>query len=245
MKGRLLIWGAGGHGKVAADIAMAMDCYRQIVFLDDDCALQGSMVMGLPVIGGSGELVAIEALDEAFIAIGNNHQRAEASRRAKALGLRLAILEHRSALVSRFACVGEGTVIMPRVVVNAGTRIGANCILNTGAIVEHDCVIEDYAHLSPAVTIGGNVCVGEGAHLGIGAIVLPGVQIGCRTVVGAGGVVRCDLPMDVVAVGVPARIIRYGNHDDTSFVSRHQRKGETSSSRSSLDAASVAGPQAS
>ncbi|HKW96871.1 MAG TPA: acetyltransferase [Bryobacteraceae bacterium] len=245
MRGRLAIWGAGGHGKVAAETAMAMGCYREIVFLDDDPGSQGSTVMGLPVIGSSSELAILTDPDEVFIAIGDNHQRARAYRRIEVLGLNLALLQHPSAVVSRFTRIGKGTLLMPRAVINPGTRMGVNCIVNTGAIVEHDGVIEDYVHLSPAVTVGGNVFVGEEAHLGIGAIVLPGVHVGRRTVVGAGCVVRHDLPMDVVAVGVPARIIRYGNHDDTSFESRHQRSREASRTGGPLNTAPFAGPQAS
>ena len=52
------------------------------------------------------------------------------------------------------------------------------------------------------------VSIGDGSYIGAGAIVLPGVTIGPRTAVGAGAVVTQDLVGGVVAVGVPARIIR-------------------------------------
>jgi len=246
MKAKLLIWGAGGHGKVAADTAMAMASYREIAFIDDDPARHGMRVLGLPVLGGSEELAALLSdRDELFIAIGNNSLRADAWRRVQPLDPRLATLLHPSATVSRFARVGKGTLVMPRVVINAGARIGTNCIVNTGAIVEHDCVVQDYVHLSPAVSIGGGARVEEASHLGMGAIVLPGVRIGCHSVVGAGCAVLHDLPSGVVAVGVPARIIRYQTYADPSLKSRHNGAGETRGTRGALDAASLSGPQAS
>jgi sugar O-acyltransferase (sialic acid O-acetyltransferase NeuD family) len=225
---------------------MAMASYREIAFIDDDPARHGMRVLGLPVLGGSEELASLLSdRDELFIAIGNNSLRADAWRRVQPLDPRLATLLHPSATVSRFARVGKGTLAMPRVVINAGARIGTNCIVNTGAIVEHDCVVQDYVHLSPAVSIGGGARVEEASHLGMGAIVLPGVRIGCHSVVGAGCAVLHDLPSGVVAVGVPARIIRYQTYADPSLKSRHNGAGETRGTRGALDAASLSGPQAS
>jgi UDP-perosamine 4-acetyltransferase len=56
--------------------------------------------------------------------------------------------------------------------------------------------------------LGGNVVVGEGAFLGVGTMVIPGIRIGRWSVVGAGAVVTKDLPDDCTAVGVPARVIK-------------------------------------
>ena len=245
MKNRLVIWGAGGHGKVAADTACAIGCYDEIAFLDDHPDRQGELVLGFPVIGMSPVLTGMLPGWELLIAIGDNGLRAEASRHAASLGFRLATLCHPLAAVSRFANIASGTLIMPRAVINAGAQIGTSCIVNTGAIVEHDCLVEDYVHLSPAVCVGGAARIEECTHLGIGAIVLPGVRIGARAVVGAGCVVRADLPADVVAAGVPARIIRYKSHADSSFESQHNGAGETSSVASTVDAASLARSEAS
>jgi maltose O-acetyltransferase len=52
------------------------------------------------------------------------------------------------------------------------------------------------------------VIIGDGAWLGGGVIVCPGVRIGEETVVGAGSVVTRDLPARVLAVGNPARVVR-------------------------------------
>jgi acetyltransferase-like isoleucine patch superfamily enzyme len=79
--------------------------------------------------------------------------------------------------------------------------------VNTGATIDHDCIIGDYAHLAPGVHRAGSVQVGEGAFLGIGSVVIPGVKIGRWSTLGAGGVATRDLADGVVAVGVPARAL--------------------------------------
>jgi acetyltransferase-like isoleucine patch superfamily enzyme len=53
------------------------------------------------------------------------------------------------------------------------------------------------------------VSIKDGAHIGIGAIILPGVTIGEGAVIGAGAVVTKDIPPYSVAIGVPARVIKY------------------------------------
>ncbi len=55
---------------------------------------------------------------------------------------------------------------------------------------------------------GAPVTIGSDVWVGAGAIILPGVKIGSRTVVGAGSVVSRDLPDDVLAVGNPCKILR-------------------------------------
>jgi acetyltransferase-like isoleucine patch superfamily enzyme len=53
------------------------------------------------------------------------------------------------------------------------------------------------------------VVIEEDADIGVGAVVLPGVTIGRGAIVGAGAVVTADVPAYAVAVGVPARVLRY------------------------------------
>lgn len=65
-----------------------------------------------------------------------------------------------------------------------------------------DAALRRSHELGKPVTIGADVWVGGGA------LILPGVSIGDRTVVGAGSVVTRDLPEDVFAAGNPCRVIR-------------------------------------
>lgn len=61
---------------------------------------------------------------------------------------------------------------------------------------------------------GGNITIKDGAWLGAGCIILPGITIGENSVVGAGAVVTKDVPDNVVVVGNPARILKkVANHE--------------------------------
>jgi acetyltransferase-like isoleucine patch superfamily enzyme len=79
--------------------------------------------------------------------------------------------------------------------------------LNTAAVVEHDCLVGDHVHLSPGVLLGGGVTVHSFAHVGIGAIALPGSEIGEGAIVGAGAVVLDSVPSGTTVVGIPARLL--------------------------------------
>lgn len=227
MTGRLLIVGAGGHGKVCAELAM-MNYYREIVFVDDEIPA-GSTVLDFPVVGKVSELEDLQTEeDEVFVAIGDNRQRREVFRMVAQSSARMATLCEPSAIISPSAVIGRGVLLMPRVVVNACAIVREGSILNTGSIVEHDCEVGAFSHVSPGVCLGGGVRVGEDAHLGLGAIVLPNITVGAGSVVGAGCVVNKDLPADVVAVGVPARII---HNADSIIQSEYYRSREESSAR--------------
>lgn len=201
----LLIWGAGGHGRVILDIARAMGTFGRIAFYDDSEDVTGKVPVER-ISGGFQEARRL-GFDTFVVAIGPNATRARRFEEALATGMEAAICIHPTAWISPSAVIGEGTVVMPGVVMQTDSRVGVNCILNTGTIVEHDCVVGDHVHLSPGVTLCGNVTVGPLAHLGAGVTVIPGGSIGSGAVVGAGAVVLQEIPGGVTAVGVPARVI--------------------------------------
>lgn len=207
----LLVFGAGGHGKVVADLARQLPV-ASLAYVD-----QHRQRLGLQAEPG-GALIA-HLQDELFatldatghlpeyalgiVAIGHNRTRLALSRR---LGDALSpSLSDRSVIVSPSATLGPGNTVLPRVVINADATIGLGVILNTGVIIEHDCLIADGVHVSPGATLCGNVRVGECAWIGAGATVIPGVTIGADAVIGAGAVVVRDVPDGVTVTGVPAR----------------------------------------
>jgi sugar O-acyltransferase (sialic acid O-acetyltransferase NeuD family) len=192
----LVIWGCGGHARVVLDAVRAMNVFDRTAFYDDDPARATPSLAQLLEAG----------FQEFLIAIGTNSVRARCFDEAIAVGLQGAVCVHPTAWISPDARIGAGSVAMARAVIQSRASIGKNCIINTGAIIEHDCVVGDHSHLSPATTLGGAVRVGEFVHMGIGAIAIPGVIIGDRSVVGAGGVVIREVRADATAVGVPARV---------------------------------------
>jgi sugar O-acyltransferase (sialic acid O-acetyltransferase NeuD family) len=203
----LVLWGAGGHGKVVLDVARAMGGFNTISFIDDACEGSGNSFCACAVFdfGRYLQLFKGNAYPQCLVSIGSNEMRAACYLRALEHGLRPIKLVHPSSVISESAQVDVGTVVMAKVVINADAQIGKNCIVNTAAVVEHDCRIGDHVHLSPGVMLGGGVTVHSFAHLGIGAIALPGTEIGASAIVGAGAVVVNSVPSGATVVGIPAR----------------------------------------
>ena len=176
----LLILGAGGHGKVVLDVADSMKCYKAIHFLDDGKEI-GIEVLGHEVIGKISEChLHSSSYTDAIVALGNNQVRLELTKKLKALGYQIPILVHPTSVVSQYANIKEGTVIMPQAVVNADARIGMACIINTGAVVEHDCVVGDGAHIAYRAVLGGGAKVGSKVLVDIGKVVGRNTQIADR-----------------------------------------------------------------
>jgi sugar O-acyltransferase (sialic acid O-acetyltransferase NeuD family) len=203
----IYVYGAGGHGKVVADVLRA--ARRPLAgFLDDSQCRYRVTLLGLPVLDARQWMSGIEAFDGIGLAlgIGDNRPRKEVADLCRRSGFKIVTAVHPSAVLSPAARIGAGTVVMPLAVVNADARLHSGVIINTGAVIEHDCVVGEYANISPNAVLGGRVRVGPFSHVGLGATVLPGVGIGSRSIIGAGAVVVRDIPDDVVAMGVPARV---------------------------------------
>ena len=196
MPHKVIIIGAGGHGKVVADIVTA--CGDTVVgFLDDDPSKEN--VLG-PVCN------ATHYPDCRFVAaIGNNEVRKKVS---AFLPVSWHTAVHPTAVISPSAVIGEGTVVMANAVINAEARIGAHCIVNTAAVVEHENILADFVHLSPCAALGGTVQIGESTHVGIGACIRNNLTICGGCTIGAGAVVVQDIEEPGTYVGIPARRVK-------------------------------------
>jgi sugar O-acyltransferase (sialic acid O-acetyltransferase NeuD family) len=194
----VIVLGIGGHAKVVIATLQAAG-YRVVEAYDDDPALWGRQILGVPVTGPLSSIGATH--HRAVIGFGDNGLRQKV---ASSLPLKWLTVVHPSATVHPSARLGVGTVVFAGAVVQPDVRIGQHVILNTTASVDHDCVLGDFVHISPGAHLSGSVHVGDGAFLGIASAAIPHVSIGAWTTVGAGGVVVRDLPDHVTAVGVPA-----------------------------------------
>lgn len=204
----LLIFGAGGHGKVVADTARAMGNWNEIMFVDDAYP-QVTSVDGYPVVDDfSGAISKGSDHGDVIVAIGDNRKRSDLTVQLRQSGFNPVSLIHPSAVVAGSAHIEMGTVILAQAVVQAAARIGSAVIVNTAATVDHDCVVGEGVHLSPGVHLGGEVEIGDYSWLGVGAVVINRTAVGSGVTVGAGSCVIGNLPDGVTAVGVPARPVR-------------------------------------
>lgn len=206
MKDKLLIIGAGGHGKVVADIAIKINNWKDILFFDDDVRIKS--VLGFEVVGGIADAYNYFEECDIFVAIGNNDARERICKKIEAIGVSIPTLIHPNAIIGEHVKIGKGTAVMAGAVINCCSNIGKGCIINTGATIDHDNIIEDYVHISPGAHTAGTVNVGKGTWLGIGSVISNNINIAGGCIVGAGAVVVKDLDEPGVYVGVPARRIR-------------------------------------
>jgi sugar O-acyltransferase (sialic acid O-acetyltransferase NeuD family) len=208
MPERFLIWGAGGHGRVLADLIRARGD-RVTGFLDRRPFDRLTLADGkaVPVLAeteiGSGPL-PLESTAVA-LGIGDNEARWSCFERIPA-GACPAVV-HPRAVVAPDVHLGEGTAVLAGAVLNVGAEVGRAVIVNTGAIVEHDCRIGDGAHLSPGAIVCGGSEIGPRAWVGAGATVIPSIRIGAGAMVGAGSTVIRDVPPGARVAGNPARAL--------------------------------------
>ncbi|SMF13416.1 sugar O-acyltransferase, sialic acid O-acetyltransferase NeuD family [Tistlia consotensis] len=170
----------------------------------------GEIVNDCPVLGG-------EALldDPAFVAahrfapsVGEGGRRLAYAARVERLGGGLATLVHPSNRVSLYAEIGAGSILLGKSVVNPNASLGRCVLVDWDCTIGHDDRLGDGVFLAPGCHLGGRVVCEAECFLGLGAIVVPDVRIGARSVVGAGSTVTRDLPADVVALGNPAKVVK-------------------------------------
>ena len=199
----LVIIGAGGHGRVIADIAQKLDTYETISFLDDGDAKQ---TMGLPIVGKASDVEKYVDTADIFVAIGNSKVRRDFIERLLAMGANVPTLIHPSAIIGACVEIGVGTAIMAGAVINPCSTLGKGVILNTCSSIDHDCVIGDYCHIAVGVHIAGTVSLGNNVWLGAGATIKNNVNVCASCIIGAGAVVVKDITESGTYIGVPAKI---------------------------------------
>ncbi len=197
---RLLIIGAGGHGRVVADIAKLCGQYQEIHFADDaDIHTCG----GYPVICTTREALRFINDHDMVVAIGNNQTRKRISEELEAASAHFATFVHPTAVIAADTILGPGSVVMANAVINCGSILGKGVIVNTAATIDHDNQIGDYVHISPGVHLAGTVDIGSETWVGIGATVSNNVCICGGCVIGAGALVIRDITVAGTYVGVP------------------------------------------
>lgn len=193
----LVLLGAGGHGRVVAELAMA--CGGKLLGVCDPAlARQGVTVWhGIPVLGGDEYLDAVNPEDVWLLnglgmVPGDGVRRSVCQRQRKS-GFRFPALVHPAAWVASSAALESGAQVMAGAIVQAGVTIGCGSVVNTCSSVDHDSVIGQHCHIAPGVTICGDVTVGDRVFVGAGATVIQGVAIESGAFVRAGALITRDV----------------------------------------------------
>ena len=195
---RLLIYGAGGHGRSLAALIRTLEQFTLVGFLDDAYKI-GDEIFGLEILGGK------EALPKLFTSgirlcvngvggIGDLPSRLGVYDALHAAGFTCPSVVHPTAYIESSAERSLGVQVFPFAYIGTEVRVGYGSIINTGAIVSHNCILARYVNLSPGATLAGGVVVEEGALIGMRATVNLNVHIGKRARIGNGATVKGDVP---------------------------------------------------
>ena len=205
MNKRLIIIGAGGHGKVCADIADKIGRYDEILFLDDGTA---SECLGYKVVGKTNDCEKYVCSSDFFVAIGNAVVRKSIIEKIIALGGCVTTLIHPSAVIGKQVEIGVGSLVVAGAVINPSVKIGKGVIVNTCASVDHDCVVGDYTHIAVGGRVSGTVHIGKNCFFGAGAVIKNNVDVCDDCIIGAGAAVVKNITEKGTYVGVPVRKIK-------------------------------------
>ena len=203
---KLLIFGARSFAEEVADLATEVPGLRVVGFVENHERGRQEILNGLPV-HWIDDVAGLAKTHKAVCGLGTTLRR-DLILLGKQMGFEFIPIVHPRAWVSATSVIGEGSIVSAGSVVAARSVIGSHVIVNRCASIGHHVNIEDYTNIGPGANIGGGCKIGSGVYIGIGATLIDHVDIGSGSVIGGGAVVTKSLPARVLAVGVPARIVK-------------------------------------
>ncbi len=172
-KEKIILIGGGGHCKACIDIIELLDIYQILGILDEQEKV-GEEILGYSIIGTDNDINKLKKKTQNFFItlgqIGKSEKRLKIYQYLKKLSCTLPTIISPTAYISKHAEIGEGSIIMHHVAINAGAKIGVNNIINSKALIEHDAIIEDHCHISTGSIVNGGVRVGSKTFFGSGAV---------------------------------------------------------------------------
>jgi sugar O-acyltransferase (sialic acid O-acetyltransferase NeuD family) len=197
----IILVGAGGHARSCIDVIELSGQYKIAGLVEKD-EINRKENLGYPIIGTDNDLENLrQKYDNVLITVGqikSPDSRVRLFQRLLELDYHLPVIVSPRAYISKHAKIGEGSIIMHGVIINANAKIGNNCIINNRALIEHDAVIGDHCHIATGAIINGEVSVGNETFIGSGAVTKQSISIGENCVIGAGEVLKNDIESNKV-----------------------------------------------
>ena len=198
---KILLIGAGGHARSCIDVLEEENQFEIAGLIEKGESISNNS-LGYSVIGTDDDLKVLRKhYKNAIITVGQIKSpkiRIKLYQLLKELDFTLPVIVSPHAYVSKHAQIGEGSIIMHGVIINANAKIGNNCIINNKSLIEHDAVIGDHCHIATGAIINGEVSVGDKSFLGSGGVIKQAISIGGNCVIGAGVVLKHDVEFNKV-----------------------------------------------
>ena len=202
------IIGAGGCGRETLNgyRDAGRDAEVAGVVVEDQYWQRGQVINGKPVFAWSD--IAGWPKQARFVAAIGSASRGRLIDEAARLGFAFDTVIHPTVVSSPWVRVAEGCIVCAGNILTAQIDVGPHTIINLACTVGHDSTLGRLVTLSPGVNVSGHVTIEDEAFIGSGAVIIENIRIGSGSVVGAGSVVTKDIPPKVMAVGVPARVVK-------------------------------------
>lgn len=205
MKKPLVIFGAGDIAQLAHFYFSADSNYEVVAFTVDAAYLSGTEFCGLPVVPFE-ELPSRYSPDthEMFIALSYsklNEVRKEKYLAVKALGYRLASYISSHATVLNEGRIGDNCFIFEDNTIQPFVTIGNNVTLWSGNHIGHHSIIHDHCFIASHVVISGGVEIGESCFIGVNATLRDHIKVGPKCVIGAAALLLADAETEGVYFG--------------------------------------------
>lgn len=197
MKEDLILIGGGGHCKSCIDVIETEGRYN-IIGIVDVAERIGDKILGYEIIADDSDLDRLAGSNLCFhISLGyivSPERRIDLFNQAAKKNAKLPVIISPKSYVSKYADIGDGTIIMHGAVINSDAKIGENCIINTRAIVEHDAVVSRHCHISTGAVVNGAAEIGEATFIGSNSVVRENIKIGKHSIIGCGLRVTTSCP---------------------------------------------------
>jgi sugar O-acyltransferase (sialic acid O-acetyltransferase NeuD family) len=209
----IAIVGAGGFGREVLLLLHQINQVQptwQIQGFYDDNTEQPSFINNMPYLGTLADLLCVDTPLALVIAVGDPRVKVRIRQQLASPRFYFPVLIHPSVAHAgfQFNQIGEGSIICQSTILTTNIVLGRHVLLNLGCTIGHDAVLGDFCSLMPQVNLGGGSRLEQGVFAGTNVTVLPLVQVGENSILGAGTVVTRDLPANCTAVGVPAKVIK-------------------------------------
>lgn len=204
----IVIIGAGGFGRevlwLIHDINKIEIKWNILGFVDDNPNLQGREIDGYPVLGTIDWLISEHNLNM-VLAIADPGIRFLIANKLIDRITYFPNLIHPSVIYSPTIRMGVGNIICAGCIISVNVKLSNFIIIDWKCTIGHDVVIDEMVTLFPSVNVSGFCRIENLVSIGTGSQIIPNVEIGKKSVIGAGSVVVRNLKGNNTYVGVPVR----------------------------------------